>query len=477
MLQSHRMHTCRPAACKAPPCRPSMWAVPARLARPAVAPSASSPASGGAKDSAGAGTAMPAALVAIWLTVFVQSLGEGISISSLPLHLTSLGATPVLVGAATSCFSVAQLVFCPLVVKRSGRIGRLQMLRLCLAGAAVSNMLTAAANGPLGVIAARFFAGVFAASVPVAQSAVTDVVEAKFTTVALSRVSSAAQMGIVVGPIASATLAGVFSRCGVPSHLTVRCVFAASALLAVSVLVLSHIAQGGRRDPARAAQEATGSATTTRQAAESGQAEPSFRLAQPFLRLCALSAGWSLTLSVAIYCLFGARFLGYSQPQLSSIFSAGAAATVLTQLFLLPWLVRQFGAHRSCTMGLLGISCGLGGLSLVRAQPTHLALYMLNRVGSGVTDTSVATLVADTSADDRDRAQNFALIQSTRAATRIVTPVLSGRLFELSWGGGYGPPGALPYLTASALAMLFAPLPLVLKGMARKSAAPAVPAA
>ena len=53
---------------------------------------------------------LPPALIPIWLGVFGQMLGEGIAISSLPLHMTTLGATPVQVGAATSCFSAAQMV-------------------------------------------------------------------------------------------------------------------------------------------------------------------------------------------------------------------------------------------------------------------------------------------------------------------------------------------------------------------------------
>ena len=53
---------------------------------------------------------------------------------------------------------------------------------------------------------------------------------------------------------------------------------------------------------------------------------------QPLLRLVALSVGWSLTLSVSTYCLFGSKVLGYTQPQLSATFSLGAAITVLTQV-------------------------------------------------------------------------------------------------------------------------------------------------
>ena len=67
---------------------------------------------------------LPAELLPVTLSVFAQMIGEGIAIASLPLHLTKLGAKPVEVGLATSAFSLAQMVCCPIPVRSSGRVGR-----------------------------------------------------------------------------------------------------------------------------------------------------------------------------------------------------------------------------------------------------------------------------------------------------------------------------------------------------------------
>ena len=189
------------------------------------------------------------------------------------------------------------------------------------------------------------------------------------------------------------------------------------------------------------------------------------RFAQPMLRLIALTVGWSLTLSVSTYCLFGAGQLGFAQPQLSACISAGALMTVLAQLVLFPKLLKRVGANVACTMGLSTLSLSMAGLSLCRVQPFHTAFYLLNRIGSGVADTSTATLVAAFSANNAARATNLALIQSTRAAARIVTPLVSGRLFSISCRSAFAP-GALPYLTNSALALSVTALPLLLARLA-----------
>ncbi|CAJ1421288.1 unnamed protein product, partial [Effrenium voratum] len=151
---------------------------------------------------------------------------------------------------------------------------------------------------------------------------------------------------------------------------------------------------------------------------------------------------------------------GYDQPRLSFVFSTGAAVTVFTQLLLFPQLVGLIGPNTTCFLGLAFVALGLTGFSLFWRQPGHSMLYMLVRMGSGIADTSTATLVAMDSKRE-DRARNLGLVTSTRAAARIVTPVLSADLFEAS-AGHASAPGALPYLVASSLAAGLSPVPLML---------------
>eukprot|EP00439_Symbiodinium_sp_Y106_P057490 s2632_g8.t1 len=182
------------------------------------------------------------ALLPISMSVFVQMLGEGIAISSIPLHLVSFGASAITVGLATSCFSFAQMMF---LVAASGRLGRLRVLRACLAGAAFASMLIAFSNSIPGILLGRFLAGAFAASVPVAQAAVTDLVPGAEAATALSRVAAASQLGVVVGPVASAAATGFLAKAfGLPARLGVRVAFAAASLASLTVLAVSALVGG-----------------------------------------------------------------------------------------------------------------------------------------------------------------------------------------------------------------------------------------
>lgn len=413
---------------------------------------------------------LPSTVLPILLSVLALILSEGIALSTLPLHMKSMGATPVQVGLSTSAFSVAQMVCCPLIVSLSSKRGRRATLKLCLGGAALSSIAIATSTTIPLLIFSRFLAGVFAAAIPVAQAGVTDLVPRHQATLALSRVSAASQTGLVIGPMASAVVQEILTRLGVPSQYLVRGVFGASAAFAMGVLAMSSGEGKETLDEVSNKQNNKGSVQKDSKddAAKSkySASAPTFALAQPLLRVIALAAGWALTLSVAIYSLFSSRFLGFGQSQLSASMSAGAATTILTQMFVVPRLVKSFGEHVACSLGLWALTMGLAGTALARIQPWHTLMYLLIRVGTGVTDTSTAGLVARFSKNREERAHNLGMIQSTRAGARIFTPVLSGSLFARSChpsSFSIGPSGSLPYLVNAGLAIMLSPLPLLLK--------------
>ena len=416
---------------------------------------------------------LPRELMPITMGVFAQMLGEGIALSSLPLYLTRLGATPLMVGLAISCFSVAQMTFAPILVGLSSRIGRSIVLRICLAGAAASSLLIAFSGSISGVIAGRTLAGVFAACVPVAQSGVTDILSRNQTAIGLSRVSAAAQLGVVVGPAASAIFQESFAKIGVPTDKCLPAVFIVASIFALGVLAQMAVIE--RQRPLISAMEEVefeqAEQLENKQSEEEADGQSQMggvRMAQPILRTITIVMGWTAILSNSIYGLFAPRFMGFQQPQLSATYSMAAIMMVATQVAF-PRLVASIGAHRACTLGILAAGTGIGGQSLVRFQPLHSTLYMINRAGAAIADTSTATLVASSSGSKEARSRNLALLTSTRAAARIITPLLSSKMFELSCKSSRFP-GALPFVTAACFAMAVAPLPTLLLKAEQKKA-------
>ena len=146
--------------------------------------------------------------------------------------------------------------------------------------------------------------------------------------------------------------------------------------------------------------------------------------------------------------------------QLTFHCQVAAAVSVVAQLALFPRLVNKLGEHLVCALGLTISSAGLIGVSLFKLNPVHAAIYLVTRTGNALGDTACATLVARASDGSEARARNLGAIYSVRAGARIVTPLLSAWLFEIS---RLRRGGTLPYFIVSALTAALIPVPLVLK--------------
>ena len=388
-----------------------------------------------------------------------------------------------MVGVAISCFSLAQMTFAPIAVGLSTQpnIGRSFVLRTCLLGAACSSLLIAFSGNVYGVIAGRTLAGVFAACVPVAQSSVTDLLPHHQMTVGLSRVSAAAQCGVVVGPLVSATFQEGFKALSIPTKLCLPAVFLLNACNALFVLGLmtyierrNNISDNNNNKKNSNTMSSSLDHNNNSLGSESAVVEGDNNnkekmshsrivtlYAQPMLRTITVIVGWTAILSNSIYGLFAPRFMGFGQSQLSATYSVAAILMVATQL-IFPRLVTQMGGeHRACTVGILAVATGIGGQSMVRTQPFHSALYMLNRAGAAIADTSTASMVASFSRDREERSNNLALLTSTRAAARIFTPLLSTKMFEINCSS--------PFVTAACFCLGVSPFPSVLRRAGKRA--------
>ena len=308
-----------------------------------------------------------AKLLPIWLFIFVQSLGVGVNISTLPLHLLSLGASTVDAARVVSGFSGMQMVFAPLLVKLSDRFGRSPLLLLCMIGSVASNALTALSSSVRGVAMARLLAGAFAANLALAQAATTDLVTPEQATRALGLVSAAMTLGITLGPAFAAAATGAFAASGVPAALWARGVFAINAALGFAALsfgcaTFSRWASPlpTKPQPAKAAPATTagGKAVSVALEAPATPEAPSAgalagQRVQLWLRGISFVVGWGITLSVSTYSIFAARRLGYGQREIGLLYSGAAAAALVTNVVALPRLVRRYGEACTCSLGLL----------------------------------------------------------------------------------------------------------------------------
>jgi DHA1 family tetracycline resistance protein-like MFS transporter len=185
-----------------------------------------------------------AALAIVYLTVFIDLLGFGIILPSLPYYARDLGATGLDLGILFSAYSVAQLAGSALLGRLSDHHGRRPILLLSLAGSAASMFLSGLAGGLAALSLARALAGVFGGSIGTAQAYIADVTPRAERARYMGLLGAAIGVGFVLGPALGAGLLALgFGFRGAA--------FAAGGLAALNFAsALVRLPESRRSDPA-----------------------------------------------------------------------------------------------------------------------------------------------------------------------------------------------------------------------------------
>ena len=115
------------------------------------------------------------ARLTVFLTILLDLIGFGMILPLLPFYAQELHASPFEIGLLFSSYSLAQLLFAPLLGRLSDRVGRRPVLLASIAGGAASYLLFALAPNYGRLLLARSLSGLAAANYAIAQAYMADV--------------------------------------------------------------------------------------------------------------------------------------------------------------------------------------------------------------------------------------------------------------------------------------------------------------
>lgn len=150
-------------------------------------------------------------ILPIFLTVFLDLLSFGLFIPDLQLRgqeiaRATLGpgasraSVEVLVGIMLAIYSLAQLLFAPMLGRLSDRIGRRKILLLTCVLAVLSYVLYAHATSIPIILMARILSGIAAANLGVAFAYIADVTKPEDRAKSLGAIGAAFGLGFIFGP-------------------------------------------------------------------------------------------------------------------------------------------------------------------------------------------------------------------------------------------------------------------------------------
>lgn len=365
---------------------------------------------------------LPQGFGTIWLTVALDLVGFGIVVPILGRYAERFGASGLEVGLLFASFSLAQLVFAPLLGRLSDRIGRKPVIMISLLGTAVGSFVTGAAGALWVLFLGRILDGASGASVAVAQGAVTDLAPPSERPRLLGLLGAAFGVGFVVGP----ALGGLASLGG--EHIPF---FVAGTVALINAIV------AWRRLPETRPAEVRQAA---REAAKN-DTEAKVRLwglaVAGFTAIVAFS-GFEATFSL----LAGDRFR-LTEGGVAAIFVGVGVVLVGVQGGLIRPINTKLGTQRSLQVGLVLNSAGLIVLSAAENWPLLIVALSLLTVGQGLVTPNLSSLVSGRVPDHR-RGEALGFQQGVNAIGRVAGPALAGVLYDhVSIGSPYLVGGAL----------------------------------
>ena len=365
---------------------------------------------------------LPQGFGTIWITVALDLVGFGIVVPILGRYAERFGASGLEVGLLFASFSLAQLVFAPLLGRLSDRIGRKPVIMISLLGTAVGSFVTGAAGALWVLFLGRILDGASGASVAVAQGAVTDLAPPSERPRLLGLLGAAFGVGFVVGP----ALGGLASLGG--EHIPF---FVAGTVALINAIVAwRRLPETRPADVRQAARDAAKSDTKAKVRLW-GLAVAGFSAIVAF-------SGFEATFSL----LAGDRFR-LTEGGVAAIFVGVGVVLVAVQGGLIRPINAKLGTQRSLQVGLVLNSAGLIVLSGAENWTLLIVALALLTVGQGLVTPNLSSLVSGRVPDHR-RGEALGFQQGVNAFGRVAGPAIAGVLYDhVSIGSPYLVGGAL----------------------------------
>lgn len=372
----------------------------------------------------------------VWTTVALDLIGFGIVVPILGLYAERFGASGFEVGALFATFSVAQLLFSPLLGRLSDRIGRKPVIIISLVGTALGSLVTGLANSMWLLFVGRAIDGASGASLAVAQAAVADMAPPDRRPQLVGMLGAAFGVGFVIGPAI-----GGLAALGGP-HVPF---FVAAALAGANA-----IAAAIRLPETRSA--------TAAAAAPDDQVGHRIwrRAATP--RLAQLAVVGVLTTIAfvgfeATFSLFGRARFGLTEGSAAFVFLGIGVVLVLVQGVAFGRVVGALGVHRVYPVALSLVAAGLALVGMAGSWPMLVIALLVLAVGQGIAAPSVTELVNRASPPSR-RGEAMGFQHSAAAMARVVGPPAAGAAFDSV--GVWSPMAAGSALTVMAMVLVVA---------------------
>jgi DHA1 family tetracycline resistance protein-like MFS transporter len=385
-----------------------------------------------------------AALVFVLLSVFIDSLGFGIIIPSLPQVIMELTGEPLSTAAdwggyLMAVYALLQFFMAPVFGSLGDRFGRRPLLLLSLFAFGVDFLLTGLARSMAWLFAGRAFAGVFGASYSTAAAYIGDISTDENRAKNFGFIGAAWGAGFTLGPVIGGLVA---------EHLGARAPFFAAAALA-----LANVAFGWFVLPESLKPE-------NRRPFEWARANP-FGALRSLAHLPMIAGLLFATFLYqiahdslpAVWMFYTQLKFGWGPAEMGWSLTFVGIMTVVVMAGLTNLVVPRIGERRAIVLGFLLMTAGFLGYALV---PYGWMMFPAIAIGSlgGIANPSMQSVMSR-QAGPQAQGELQGATASIASIAAVLSPLFMTQLFSRFSrpDSAVYLPGA-PYLVAAALVFL-----------------------
>lgn len=385
---------------------------------------------------------IPAKLLTLMLTAFIDMVGLLMIIPLLPFYVKALGGEGItflgihigigiITGFIIAAFTVAQLLSAPLWGRFSDRVGRRPTLLIALTASGIAYLIFGFADSLLLLFLSRIVQGAGGGTVGVIQAYVADSTAPQDRARALGWLSATTNLGVALGPVLGSFAITLGKRDLMPGPETLQMGHAAPGIMAAA-LCLINIAFAARyitesRDLADHAPVEGEVRRTSREAiwrVITHSREPSSRL----IWIYAISIG-AFQGSFSVLALFlNARF-SVTEQTIGYFFMYIGSISVFTRVLLLGRMVDWFGEVKLSRLGLLLLGAGVLGMPLSRNLWMLAIAVALIPLGTAFTFPCVTAMLSRV-ISPRERGLYMGMQQTYGGVARVIAPLFFGWSFD-----------------------------------------------
>ena len=389
-------------------------------------------------------TSSRAALTFVLLTVFIDSLGFGIIIPSMPSVIMQLTGEPISVAAdwggyLMAVYALLQFFMAPIFGNLSDRIGRRPVLLASLAAFGVDFLLTGLAPSMAWLFVGRAVAGVFGASYAAAGAYIGDISIDENRAKNFGLIGAAWGSGFTLGPV----IGGFFA-----DHFDPRAPFFVAAALALVNVVFGMFALPESLPPER------------RRKFDWTRANPfgAFRSLAHLPMVAGLLVAVFLYQVAhdslpAVWMYYTQLKFGWSLSQMGMSLTFVGIMTVIVMGGLTGVVVPRLGERRAIVVGFSVMTLGFLGYAFATQG---WMIYVALAIGSlgGIASPSVQSVMSQR-AGPSAQGELQGAVASLSSVAAVLSPLFMTQLFShfSAPGARLHFPGA-PYLVSAALVFL-----------------------